>query len=189
MIGDALAGSMTFSDTIPGADEIPAEPIPGESGDKAARQPRTARKRTTRVRRPAPPAGGRRDASTAATVRQVRDELLAYVELLALGATVRCPQCAGVAHEQAEPIASALAALAARSPAVLRILRGGTLMAEGVQLMTALRPVYVQVRQHHFIPPPEFAQPAGGPNGAYPSQSTAGGHGRYSPYSGTGLMG
>lgn len=188
MIGDALAGALTFSDTISGADDLPPEPVPGESGEKAARRPRRGQKRAAapRVKRPAPAAGGRRPANATPTLAQIRDELLTYVELLALGATVRCAQCAGVVHDQAEPIASALAALAVRSPVALRVLRGSALLAESVELLTALRPVFVQVRAHHFVPP---AEPQGGtPNGVPYAGShnvpAGGGYTRYAPYPG-----
>lgn len=185
MIGDGLADALTFSDAISGDELPPPEPLPGESPETGSRTRRTGRKRTSRVRT-APPRPAARDAGGAAAVRAAKAELMAYVELTALIGSTRCVECATVVAEQAEPFADALARLCARNPAILRLLRSGTLMADAGRLLAPARRIYKQIHDHHFVPPADATDGAWA-NGA---QNNGSGPGtRYAPYAGTGAVG
>lgn len=189
MIADALAGSVTFSDPISGADGDAPEPVPGESGEKARGSGAGRKRSAPRVSRPAPAAAGKRPANAAPSYRDVRDELLAYLEMAAFTGTLRCAECAAVLHEQAAPIADAMARYAMRSPVFLRILRQSATLKEALDLLKAVRPVVVQVRGHHFVPPPESpigegGNPDGFPHASSTATTTAGGFARFAPYTG-----
>ncbi len=188
MATDGLAGRLSFSDAseMP-PDEFP-EPIPGEDPPAGGRsRGRTgARTRTTRPPKAAAPA--RRDASSAAgpSTRAVTDELLGYVELLALLSVPWCAECAEVVHQDAKPIAQALARLAVRSPRVLKMLRETVLMADAANLLRALRRPLTQIHAHHIR---RELLPDGGMNGNGSSATADHVTHRYAPYPGPGSLG
>jgi hypothetical protein len=123
-------------------DVIPEDPAPGQSRRRAVNKSPGRPKA-------APP---RRALPTKATVR---DELQGYLEMLALGWSMRCDVCGDSLSEQSEKIADRLAAIIVRTPRLLELFAGSNAIGEYVLLAQAAFPVVKTAVQHRNHAAPE----------------------------------
>lgn len=110
-------------------DEIPEDPAPGQARRRSSNKPQARAK--TPPRKPA----------SLPTKAAVRDELDGYIQMLALGWSMRCDQCGGALSEQSNAIADRLAAIIARTPRLLELFAHGSGIGEYLLLGQALLPV------------------------------------------------
>jgi hypothetical protein len=133
------------TDEIPSeiADEIPEDPAPGQSR-----------------RRPLGKSAGRgkaapRKPATLPTKAAVRDELEGYLQMLALGWSMRCDECGGALSDQSKDIADRLAAIIARNPRLLALFAGSNVIGEYILFGQACVPVVKKALQHRNHAAPE----------------------------------
>lgn len=126
-------------------DEIPEDPAPGQS----RRRPvgKTAGRAKASLRKP----------TALPSKTAVRDELQGYLEMLALGWSMRCDVCGGTLSEQSAIIADRLAAIIVRSPRLLALFAGSNTVGEYLLLAQALFPVASTAVQHRNHVAPESA--------------------------------
>jgi hypothetical protein len=117
------------------------DPIPNEKLSRSQRRKQTRDD-------PSPRGPGR--PSNNAIKKEVRDEIDAFIALMAVPIVMRDPTCGGVLMQQREQIAEALSEIAMKNPALLKFLRSGGDVMMYFKLVTALSPVAVTVYQHHF---------------------------------------
>lgn len=93
-------------------------------------------------------------------------ELEAYAELAALSVIVRDPVCGQAVHDQARPVAEALAAILARYPDMASKILGTGMVGDWLKLLMAVKPIVAAVWSHHIVRPVD--SPAEGVTSATP---------------------
>ncbi len=136
MTTDSMADSLKDLDFNYSNDPLPTEKKPSRSERRNSRQD------------PAPKGPGRPSNKT--VQNEVRDEIDAFIALMAVPIVMRDPHCGGVVMQQRTQIADALSEIAMHNPAMLKFLRSGGDIMMYFKLVTALSPIAVTVYQHHF---------------------------------------
>lgn len=123
-------------------DEIPEDPAPGQSRRRPVKT--SAGRGSTAARKP----------KALPTKAAVRDELQGYLEMLALGWSMRCDACGGSLSDQSEKIADKLSAIIVRTPRLLEWFASGNAIGDYVLLVQAVFPVAKTAIQHrqHALP-------------------------------------
>jgi hypothetical protein len=119
--------------------EFTPDPAPG----KSARSARSASS-------PPAPARPRRKPAPPAIRRQLTDEIEAYLVLGAGAWQMRDEVCGAVLEKQAREIASRLAAILGKNPAIVEWLHTSGVIGEWVALAMAIKPVWDVIRAHHI---------------------------------------
>lgn len=105
---------------------------------------------------PAPPGGGFTALApvivgkvTPTMKKRIAAELETYVEMLALPLVMRDPHCGGVLHENAKPIADAIAQIISRHPEIAaKFLKTG-MFGDWLKLAAVTTPVVSALWAHH----------------------------------------
>jgi hypothetical protein len=126
-------------------DEIPEDPAPGQSRRRVVGKP------AGRAKAPA------RKPASLPTKAAVRDELNGYLEMLALGWSMRCETCGDTLDDNAEKIADRLAAIIVRTPRLLELFAGSNTIGEYLLLAQAAFPVVRTAVNHRHHVAPESA--------------------------------
>ncbi len=92
---------------------------------------------------------------TPALKRRIAAELEAYIELAAIPLVMQDETCGGALHEQAEPIAKAIAQILARYPEIAHKFLATGLIGDWLKLLLAIKPVGQAMWKHHVVKPPE----------------------------------
>ena len=117
------------------------DPIPTEEPKKRRIRDRSARNTGKPVGRP----------STASAKTEVRQQIDAFIALMAVPIVMRDPHCGSVLMQQRSDIAEALSEIAMKNPALLKMLNSGGDIMMYFKLVTALSPIAITVYQHHFV--------------------------------------
>lgn len=140
--------------TLPGMPADPEQPVQLDPDPQPGRKRGRPRKDAAAKVAPAPArrtpaARSPRTATKAATVAEIRDEIELYLMMLAGAGSLRCAPCGAVGEQQVPKIADKLAAMIARSPAMMAKFSTGTLLADAFGLIMAALPVVQAVYMHH----------------------------------------
>lgn len=127
-------------------DVLPGDP-PEEYDLDPEPAPETTRPRRRRMAEVVKPAGR---TIPVATRKRLAAELEAYTELVAMPLVMRDPLCGGALHDQAKPIAEAVAAILARYPDLAAKIIGTSVIADFGKLLIAVKPVAMVVWSHHI---------------------------------------
>lgn len=146
--------------TLPGMPADPEQPAaldpdpqPGKPARRGPGRPRkdgtapAAAKRTST--RSSTPRSSARAVSKAASVAEIRAEIELYLMMAAGAGSLQCAPCGAVAEEQVPKLADKLAAMIARSPALMAKFSTGTLLADVFGLVMAALPIVRAVYSHH----------------------------------------
>lgn len=82
---------------------------------------------------------------------EIREEVEAFIALMAVPIVMRDPTCGGSLMQQREAIADALAEIAMTNDTMLRLLQSGGTAMLWLKLVTAVSPVAVTVYHHHVV--------------------------------------
>lgn len=91
---------------------------------------------------------------TPALKKRIAAEIEAYVEFAAMPVMMRDPTCGGALHEQAKPIADALATILGRYPDMAHKFLATGVLGDWLKLGIALQPVVGAVWSHHVVNQP-----------------------------------
>jgi hypothetical protein len=105
---------------------------------------------------------GTSGAVTPALKKRIKAELEAYVEFVALPIMLRDETCGGVLHEQAAPIADAIANILSRYPDLAHKFLATGMLGDWIKLGVVLQPVLKTMWGHHFTRSAEEQEETGG---------------------------
>ena len=132
-------------DDLSGLDADPAPDATVKQGKRPARKAQV-------VGGPAP------TRVTPVMQKRISAEIEAYVEFAALPLLMRDPTCGGALHEQAKPIAEAIAQILSRYPDLAAKFLATGVLGDWLKLGLALQPVLKALWTHHVVKPPEDEQ-------------------------------
>lgn len=121
-----------------------------------------------------PPRQRLRQATTSGNVtpalkKRISAEVAAYVEFAAIPIVMRDPECGGVLHEQAQPIADAITAILSRYPDLAHKFLQTGVLGDWLKLGVALTPVFRAVWAHHFAVKPDEEEESASDQPIYPA--------------------
>jgi hypothetical protein len=91
---------------------------------------------------------------TPALKKRISAELEAYIEMAALPLVMSDPHCGTAIHEQAKPMADAIAQILSRYPEIAHKFMAAGVFGDWLKLLMAVRPVVMAVYSHHIAPQP-----------------------------------
>ena len=91
---------------------------------------------------------------TPALKKRISAELEAYIEMAALPIVMRDPECGGALHDQAKPIADAVAQILSRYPDIAHKFMATGVLGDWLKLLMVCTPVLKAVYGHHIAPQP-----------------------------------
>jgi hypothetical protein len=94
---------------------------------------------------------------TPALKKRISSELEVYIELMAMPIVMRDPVCGGAIHEQAKPMADAIAQILSRHPEIASKFLATGMIGDWLKLLAAVQPIASAVWAHHITSTPEQA--------------------------------
>lgn len=91
---------------------------------------------------------------TPALKKRISAEIEAYIEMAALPLVMSDPHCGTALHEQAKPMAEAIAQILSRYPDVAHKFMAAGVFGDWLKLLIATRPVVMAIYSHHIAPQP-----------------------------------
>lgn len=92
---------------------------------------------------------------TPALKKRISGELEVYIELMAMPIVMRDPVCGGAIHEQARPMADAIAQILSRHPEIASKFLATGMIGDWLKLLAAVQPVAAAIWSHHITSTPE----------------------------------
>ena len=88
---------------------------------------------------------------TPALKKRIAAELEAYIEFAAMPLVMRDPVCGGALHEQAKPMAEAVAQIMSRYPEIAHKFLATGMLGDWLKLFLTAQPVIQAVWSHHVV--------------------------------------
>lgn len=140
---DRIRGQETVPEKVV---EIPDE-VPQEWGEEFAPDPTPGEVPKLKKAVIRPTTSGN---VTPALKKKISAEIEAYIEFAALPIVLRDPTCGQALHEQAKPIADAIANLLARNPELAHKFLATGVLGDWLKLLSVTYPVLKAVFDHHI---------------------------------------